>query len=364
MNISLIELTEAMIFGIMKITNVIILYICKRIGSEIQMTIEQDYEKKLKIARHYYEDGLTQQAIADALNISRPTVSKFLKEAREEGLVQIKVIDIKKKGSTLQLEEELKSYFDLNDIKIVECKGNETQELKNRIGEAAAIYLETILHDGLKIGISWGSTLRAMIDNLRGNKIVHNLEITTLVGGSGDMTYDVHANILAEEILKKYHGLGYFLYAPAIVDSEEVWNVLMMNQETRKLLERARNVDVALVGIGAPIKSSNLVKTGYFKKDEIKEIHQKGAVGDICSRFFDLEGKECQLEINQRIVGIELEDLKEIKQVIGIAGGAEKICSIYGALQGGFIDTLITDESTAREILNLTTREENPCGKQ
>jgi len=130
----------------------------------------------------------------------------------------------------------------------------------------------------------------------------------------------------------------------------------MKNDETQKLLEKARNVDIALVGIGAPIGSSNLVETGYFEKEQIKEMQNLGVAGDICSRFFDEEGQVCDLEINKRTIGINLDDLKNINEVIGVAGGEEKVSSIVGALKGGFLDVLITDAKTAKLVLEKNKR--------
>lgn len=310
------------------------------------------YRERLRIAQYYHNDGLTQQEIADKLNISRPTVSNALKKAKAEGIIQVRVVDIKNKGGLISLEEELKKAYGLKAVRLVDCKSDNYDDLRNCIGEAAAIYLENIITDNLKIGISWGSTLKAMVDNLSGNKKIKNLELITLTGGSGNLKPEVHSNILSDKILNKYNGKGYFLYAPAVVDDHKVWQALMKNDETEKILEKAKEVDLALVGIGAPIGTSNLVKTGYFKKEQIKKMQQKGVIGDICSRFFNKEGQICDLEINKRTMGINLDDLKNIDKVAGIAGGKEKVDSIIGALKGGFINILITDTNTAELILD------------
>ncbi|MFW5705213.1 MAG: sugar-binding domain-containing protein [Nanoarchaeota archaeon] len=138
----------------------------------------------------------------------------------------------------------------------------------------------------------------------------------------------------------------------AVVDNQKVWQALMKNDETQKLLEKAKKVDIALVGIGAPIGSSNLVETGYFEKKQIKEMQEQGVAGDICSRFFDEQGQISDIEINKRTIGIKLDDLKNINEVIGVAGGEEKVSSILGALKGDFIDVLITDSNTAKLVLD------------
>lgn len=311
----------------------------------------EKYRERLRIAKYYHNDGLTQQEIADKLNVSRPTVSNALKKAKEEGIIQVRVVDIKNKGGLVNLEQELKDAYGLKEVRLVDCNSDKYEDLVNCIGGTAALYLEDIIKDNLKIGISWGTTLKSMVDNLSGNKKINNLELVTLVGGSGNLKPEVHSNILSDKILSKFNGRGYFLYAPAVVDNQDVWQALMKNDETQKLLEKAKNVDIALVGIGAPIGSSNLVETGYFEKEQIKEMQNLGIAGDICSRFFDEDGMICDLEINKRTIGITLDDLKNINEVIGVAGGEEKVSSIVGALKGGFLDVLITDAKTAKLVL-------------
>lgn len=308
----------------------------------------KNYNLKLKVAKYYYEYKMTQQEIAEKINVSRPTVSKLLKQAKEENIVQINIVDIENKTDIIQIEENLENQFDLDEVIIAECN-NENNKF-SCIGKKAAEYFERIVEDNLSIGLSWGRTLRAMMNNLSENKQISGLEVVTLVGGSGDLTSNVHSNILANKILKNYDGSGYYLYAPAIVDSEEVCNAIMSNKETKRILEKACQVDVAFVGIGSPIQSSNLLKTGYFQEKEIKELTEHGMIGDICSRFFDANGNTNQISLNHRAIGITLEKLKKINRVVGIAGGKEKVRSIKGAMQGGFIDVLITDRFTAESL--------------
>ena len=217
------------------------------------------------------------------------------------------------------------------------------REVANKVGKTTAVYFERILKDGMKIGVAWGKTLEVMVENLKENKSIKDLQIVTLLGGAGGISSQVHANILSQEILNKYDGKGYFLYAPTVVDSKELLEALIANTETSKVLELAKNVDVALVGIGGPIEVSTVLETGYFNEKQIEALKKCGAVGDICSRFFDEDGKACNLDINERIVGITLDDLKKIKKVIAIAGGKNKVKSIRGVLNGRYVDVLITD---------------------
>ncbi|MEI6875206.1 MAG: sugar-binding domain-containing protein, partial [Spirochaetota bacterium] len=117
-------------------------------------------------------------------------------------------------------------------------------------------------------------------------------------------------------------------------------------------LEKARRVDVALVGIGYPDKSSSMVLAGYFRKDDLRDLLKYHVVGDICTRFFDGMGAVPPIALNDRVIGIELGALREIDNVIGVAGGPQKVRAILGALRAGFLKSLITDSVTAAAILH------------
>jgi len=311
------------------------------------MDKDQKYCNKLKAAKYYYNKNLTQQEIADKLYLSRPTVSKLLKEAKEEGIVQFKVVDINNKCNMFELEEKIMDRFGLKNVVLAEYD-DDYDKLKDNIGKAAASFFDSIVQNNMKIGFSWGTTLKAMVNNLNHNSQVKNLELITLVGGSGTFSSDVHSNIIIENVLDKYEGEGYFLYAPSIVDSKEIKNNLMKNSETRQSLEKAKNVEIAFVGIGS---NSELSMRLNLSDEEFDELQELNSVGDVCSRFYDSEGNLCDTEINKRIIGIDLDSLRNIETVVGLAGGEHKAESIFAALENGFLDILITDEMTAKKVL-------------
>lgn len=314
------------------------------------MDNNKKYCNKLKAAKYYYNENLTQQEIADRLYLSRPTVSKMLKEAKEEGIVQFKIVDIKNKCHMFELEEKLMNKFNLKNVIVAEYD-DDYDNLKDKIGKAAASYFEDVVKSNMKIGISWGTTLKAMVQNLDFNSNVKDIELVSMVGGSRNLLTDIQANILIENILNKYDGKGYFLYAPAIVDNEAIGENLKDNQETKEILQKSREVDVAFVGIGPEIEKSTLKETGYFNEEEIEKLKEHNSVGDICWRFFDKNGNMANEEMDKRTIGVSLKSLKEMETVVGVAGGEEKIDSILASLKGEFLDVLITDENTARQVL-------------
>jgi DNA-binding transcriptional regulator LsrR (DeoR family) len=181
-----------------------------------------------------------------------------------------------------------------------------------------------------------------------------DIEVVQMIGavGSGDPLIDGPelARMLADTLGGRYR----YLHAPLIVESPKVQQALLNEQRISETLQLARKADIALVGIGSVEPGiSSLTRAGYIDEQELATIRQSGAAGDICARQFDIGGKVLDIELNQRVVGIDIESLKEIKCVIGVAGGVLKAPAILGALRGKIIDVLVTDEEAAREVLRL-----------
>jgi DNA-binding transcriptional regulator LsrR (DeoR family) len=180
-----------------------------------------------------------------------------------------------------------------------------------------------------------------------------SLEVVPLVGGMGPLGEEIHANEIARRLAARLGGKYYVLNAPAMAENPGARLTLMQNSAIRSILERARKADMAVVGIGGLVAGSTLVQSGYLKPDHLHRLKASGAVGDICSRFFSRDGTPCRSPIASRVVGIELHHLRQLPWVIGAAVGTEKAAAILGALHGGYINVLATDEATARAILRL-----------
>lgn len=292
-----------------------------------------------KVADLYYMRDMTQQEIADRLGISRPTVCRLLQRSRAEGIVRIDVIA--PDGAHHQIERELEERFSLREAIVVT-----TQQA---LGRAAAEYLDRILKGGERIGVSWGTTLRAVVDSLRPKPL--GPTVVPLVGGVGQITPGIHANDLAHGIAEAFGGEVHLLHAPAVVASARVRRAMASDEGIARSLALARGVDIALVGIGALIPSSTLVHSGYFSADQLAALRRRGGVGDVCTRAFTREGAPVDDTLERRILAVELSDLRRISQVVGVAGGPAKADAIHGALSGRLVDVLVTDHQAARAIL-------------
>ena len=178
-----------------------------------------------------------------------------------------------------------------------------------------------------------------------------NMTVVQLNGGVSKASYDTHASEIAQTIGEKFQATPFLLPLPAIVDSPDVKIAITSDKNINRTLEFAKNATVAIYTIGLFNEESVLVKADYFEQNEIRTLLEKGAVGDICSRIIDDNGKICSDELNTRTIGIELNDLVNKPFAIAVAGGRDKLPAIRAALRGSLFNCLVTDEWIAQELV-------------
>ena len=308
-------------------------------------------ELMVRAAYYYYEKGLTQTKISELLGISRLTLGRILKEARAQGVVKIEISDSRNLKAVMELEDKLCRRFHLANAVVVNCIGNSAEEVSQPISQAAARYVGRNLRSGMRVSLAWGHTLNLLVDNLIPDRSIKNVEVVTLVGGAGSIDSLVQPGILASKFLSNYSGKGYAINAPFYCRSEEVCRSLRQEPGVREVLEKGLLADMTLVGIGMPPQPERYWASSFYSKEELQQIIDSGAVGDICGNYFNIQGEACCPEISDRLVGTDLTSLQTHKYVVATAGGTEKHSSIAAALRGGFVDVLITDQHTAKAIL-------------
>ena len=225
---------------------------------------------------------------------------------------------------------------------------------KREVGQAGASYISNNIKDVKSIGISWGETLAHLVQEYPYERR-EDVTVVPLEGGMGVKQVQIHANQLANELAKKLQSTCTYLYAPAIVETEELKERLMGMEDVQTVLEIGRNVDVALIGIGNPYANSTLMRLGYIQEHDLTQLREVGTIGDIGFRFFDENGAPINDSLNTKVIGITLAEFQKIKKVIAVVEGQHKVESILGALKGKFIDVLITDELTASAIIKKMT---------
>ncbi len=304
-------------------------------------------ELLVRVSWLYYIEGLTQKEIAKILDVPRIKVTRILDKAKKEGLIYIDIID--PLANCLQIERELKIVFNLKDAMVVPTIDNDPEKVKESLGKATAIYLRRNLRNNMILATAWGSTISHAIPYFRPKKL-SGLKVVSIMGGLAPGARENPFEI-ASKIANIFGGESYYLHAPAIVDNEESSRVLMSQEQVAIIFEMAKKANLALVSIGDTTSSSTLLRVGFISYEELEMIKRKGAVGEILGRFYDIKGERIITELDKRIIGLGLGDLKEIENVIGVSGGKTKIEPLLGAMKGKYINTLITDEETAKALL-------------
>lgn len=308
----------------------------------------QKNKDSIKVAKMYYQQGYSQAAIAKKIQISRPTVSRLLNHAKENGFVKIEIEDPYQDADSLSLL--LQEKFDLKDCVVEHAAHNDYLNVQKAIGKRAALYLEEIVKDGDNIGVSWGKTMIQVSHNLRPTNF-KDIGVIQLKGGLSFSHIDTRSHQILDSFAKSYHATPRDLPLPVIFDVKEVKQMVEKDRHIKSILEQGKQVDIALFTVGAVKDSSLLFKLGFLNEQEKARIKAR-AVGDICSRFYDERGEVADQDINNRTIGIELENLKEIENSIIVAGGEHKISAIKGALKGNLGNILITDQYTAQQLLD------------
>lgn len=292
-----------------------------------------------RVAWLYYNDGRTQSEIGDRLNLSRIKVSRMLDQGREAGLIQIRVNSLH--HGCLEAEAALRRRFGLADCRVVPATDHGA--LNARLGDAAAQFMMQALRPGQMLAVGWGHTVGQAIGKLGHFARQHDIGLVTLTGG-------VQSYI--DGVRSANWGSGvYIVPSPLVVGSPDLAAALAAERSIATLLDMARRADVKLVGIGGVTAASTVVAQGVVTSAEIEPLRRMGAVGDILCRFYDAGGAPVDLDLHSRVVGLDLATLKGSGQVVAVAGGAEKAAPILGALSGGLLDVLITDETTAGLLL-------------
>ncbi len=303
-----------------------------------------------KVARMYHQQGLTQTEIMKRLHIHQSTVSRVLRRAEKEGIVRV-VVSVPP-GAHPELEEALQSAYGLHDAVVVDCLEDEDQIVRD-LGAAAAFTLESTLKPGEVIGIScWSAALLAMVDAMHPTQRAPGSRVVQILGGVGSPGAPMHATNVTRRLAGLIGAEITLLPAPGVVGSAEARRVLMRDQFVQQAMGLFKSVTVALVGIGAVEPSKMLAASGnVFSREELRLLSSKGAVGDICLRFFDAAGQPVITPLNERVISMELNQLRRVPRVIGVAGGKRKTAAIRGALAGRWINVLITDRATAERLL-------------
>ena len=307
----------------------------------------------VEIAAMHYESGLTQEEISRRVGVSRPYVSRLLKRAIEEGIVEITVHRPIETNNALQ--QELVSRFGLLDARVLAATADATH-MDELMGQLGASYLNAIIQDGMTIGVSFGHSVYQVVRAMPRHIAVKEVKVTQLVGGRHGLSSETDGPMVAEMLANSLGAPFYRLHAPLMLDSAETRDSFVSSPAIADVLAMTRVADIALVGIGSwPNFAPSLQRLNYRLDDqELRELEQARVVGDILTRCIDHSGAVISSPINRRIVGIDPNDLLDMRWVIGLAWQEEKVQAILATLRGHYLNVLITNESCAQQVLDTS----------
>jgi DNA-binding transcriptional regulator LsrR (DeoR family) len=312
----------------------------------------RDVELMTRVASQYYLEGMTQEAVARSLRLSRPKVGRLLDRARSVGIVEITVNVHPDIG--LKVEGALASEFGLDQVILVNDQTDDSGQ-RASVARSAAAFLKRHLSDGDVVALGMGRNVGAVPDFIAA-PTPRAATFVSAIGGSPLVDSDVNPNEICRRLAEAFGGSAEMLYAPAYAETPEVRDAFMKHDAVRDGLALARAASVALIGVGNARDDSAVVRMGCFSAAEMRRLRDRGAVGDILGSFFDLEGNAVLDGIGDRVVAIDRVDLEAIGCVVAVCSERDKNDAILGALRSGMVDVLVTNLSTARTVLDLAAR--------
>lgn len=317
----------------------------------------------VRVARRYHLDGWSQQQIADEEGISRSNVSRMLSAALEQGIVRVTVHD--PSGRALELEAQLVAAFGLEQARVAVWGGpaSSGEDPLERVGVLASELLLELATDGARVALSWGRALQAMVKATAPAR-EHRARLVQLVGGLPSVDDEISGQELVRDLVARLGATGqHYLHAPAVLTTPEARDALLTDRSVAEALADARRADVAFVGVGSPVHGSSarvLEALAEDSPERLQEFWAAHPVGDVALRYFDELGRPVLGWVDDRVVGVSLEDLLAIPTVVGVVSGQSKLQGVLGALRGHVLDVLVCDEGLARSLVDAA-RERHPA---
>lgn len=312
-----------------------------------------------KVARLYYEYDLTHQEIAEVVHVSRVKVTRLLQQARDQGIVQIRVNSGASPYS--EIESLLAAHLGLDEAVVVPYT-DDPIKLRQAIARASAGYLQRILRDDMVVAISISRTI-ALVPKYVVDPRPVRATFVAAVGGLTRGLSGMNPHGPIDQLAELYGGVAEHMPAPAIVGSSVTAAALLKEPTISKTINRAASADAVLLGLGSVTGSVQLVEEGVVTKREVAELIRLGAVGDMSAHFYDSSGRAIDHELSRRIVGLSLSQIRSIPIRVVAAGGSEKVDALYAAVTSKLISVLITDAKVAHALVSRARAQNRAAGK-
>ena len=302
-------------------------------------------DEQLRLAaRLYYLDGLGQTEVAKFVKVSQAKVSRLLALARERGIVRISVAEYEPRDHAL--EQSLCKKFGLSAVAVIKMTADTTAEDARRaVGHFGAPFVAALLPPKSVVAIAGGRTIRQLVQALPEDKERH-LTVVQAMGSIDSTVGGEDALELGRLLARRSGGCFLSLNTPAFVPDRKIRDALLALPQIQSVRQRLARANVALVGVGT-LTNSVFAARNVLGSRDMEELKSCGAVGEICGRFYDQNGRECDSPWRDRVLSIDLEQIRRIPQVIGVVAGGDRSAAIAAAIRGGLLKTLVIDDTAA-----------------
>ncbi len=297
----------------------------------------------------YYHEGLNQTEIAGQLGVSRATVVNYLQEAKERGFVRISLAE--KVFTNHKLALELREHFGLTAAYVVPDGTGGDEEALMRVARGAADWLPSLLSPGDNLGVSWGRTIYEVAEAMEESE-TEGITVSQLVGSMAT-PYGFTAEICSAHMAQRLGAKCINLHAPAVLSDPDLAARLRAEPIIRKQIDALSHCNKAIFAAGSANHESHIVSSGVATHSDLDWYVDHGATGVLCGRFIDDRGLSIPGELDDRMIGVELDKLLNLDMGLLVSVGEDKIVPMLSAIAGGYVTHLVTNNRTAAFMLGI-----------
>jgi deoxyribonucleoside regulator len=307
------------------------------------------------VARLYYLDGLGQSEVAKFAKVSQAKVSRLLALAKERGIVRITVADYEPRQR--EIEDQLRACLGLSTVTVVKAgEGLDSEDLRRSVGHFGAAAVDELIEPRSIVALAGGRTIHELVHHLPSSRI-KSLTVVQAMGSVDSNVSVFDAQEVGRVMAHRLGGIFLSLNTPAFIPEKRTRDALLELPQVRSVHENLDRASVALVGLGT-LANSVFVERGTLDAAMIRELERAGAVGEVCGRFIDANGDECVTAWRDRVISVQIRQLRKIPEVIGVVSGSDRSAAILAAINGGIIKSLVIDEVGASALLAAAPRRE------
>ena len=308
-------------------------------------------ERLRLVSRLYYLDGLGQSEVAKFAKVSQAKVSRLLSLAKERGIVRITVADYDPRRR--DVEDQVRTRFGLETVAVIKSSGGlDGADLRRSVGHFGALVVDEMIQPRHTVALAGGRTIHELVHHLPTTRS-KSLTVVQAMGSVDSTVNGFDAQEVGRVVAQRLGGSFLSLNTPAFIPEKRTRDALLDLPQVRSVHETLDRADVALVGLGT-LANSVFVERGTLDAGMIRELQRAGVVGEVCGRFIDRNGNECATGWRDRVIGVEIAQLRKIPRVVGVVSGNDRSAAILAAIAGGIIKALVIDEVGAAALLTAT----------